>query len=228
MLRFYASPIREIGFGSVVRASGRGLPVWARETQLSQRWWLQHKVWLLRPYSFPSRMELAFFYCVYQSDTITVVICMDLCELHLRDGVFCMGVLHGSYCCVLIFGCVLHRFYWFSYCFVGISLCVAWVLPFCWYFNVYWIVFIGLLVFQCVLHWFYRVVGIWLCITWVLLCCWYLILYCMGFIVLLVFDCVFHMFYRFVCIGMGFIVLLIFDFVLHGFYGFVCISWCIA
>ena len=70
--------------------------------------------------------------------------------------------------------------------------------------------FIGLLIFGCVLHVFYRFVDIWLCVAWVssVFDIW---LCCMGFIRLLIFGCVLHGFYR----------LLIFGCVLHGFYRFV-------
>ena len=48
------------------------------------------------------------------------------------------------------------------------SLCVAWVLSLCWYLVVFCMDFVGLLIFGCVLHGFYRFVDICLCVAWVL------------------------------------------------------------
>ena len=70
--------------------------------------------------------------------------------------------------------------------------------------------FIGLLVFDCVLH------GL-------LSFCWYLSAYCMGFSVLLLCACVLHGLHCFVDISVCIAWvnrLLLFDCVLHGFYRF--------
>ena len=77
VLRHYASPIREIGFGSFVRASGRA--------KLCERWkhnFLNASESCIRCSSFSffssfPRMELAFLHGCYQIVIMMVVICMS-------------------------------------------------------------------------------------------------------------------------------------------------------
>ena len=79
-----------------------------------------------------------------------------------------------------------------------------------------------LLIFDCVLHGFYRVVDIWLCVALVLSCCCHVVVCCMNFIVLLICGCVLHGFIDLLIFGccIGFINLL-FCCVLHGINRFV-------
>ena len=80
---------------------------------------------------------------------------------------------------------------------------------------------IVLLIFDCVMHRFYRFVDIWLCVAWVLLFCVYLVVYCVGLGGLLIFGCVLHGVCRVVDIWLccrGFIGLFISGCVLHRFY----------
>ena len=85
-------------------------------------------------------------------------------------------VLHG-FIVLLVCGYVLYGCDYY----VGIALCIVWVLSCCWYLIVYCRDLLVLLLVDCVLHRSYRVVDISCCIACVLSCCGYFIVYFIGY-----------------------------------------------